>query len=113
LIDAERLYSRFAADSLIFDATVRAARTEGLLLSFVRCSEINSGNKIVAALKSTEVNDSLSEGVMSLLAKLTFVGFALSPNQLEFLDDDQGMGHPVAEWLWRTVRSTHRAMGYA
>lgn len=89
LVDGEKIYSRFAAASLIVEARVRIPRVDDLLVHFVGSSEIITEHEIVSRLTASGMPIGDLETVITLLGELTFLGFEVAPTRFDFLYDEQ------------------------
>lgn len=89
IFSGEKLYSRFALDSLIVEAEVRLPRVEDLVLHFVQSSEVLNETDIQDRLIASGIPVHELPAVVNLFGELTFIGFEVTPNRFDFMYDEQ------------------------
>jgi hypothetical protein len=80
------LYSRFALDSLIVEATPRVPSIEDVLLHLVGATNVVPEETLREAVKSAGITEDPSV-IIDTLGELTFIGYEVAPNRFEFLYD--------------------------
>jgi hypothetical protein len=105
LLEGEAQYSRFAIDSLIVESKARFVKAEKLLLEFLSSSEVVTEHEISAKMASAGLAAQDLESLLTLLAELTFIGFEVTPNRFQFLNDERD-AHKIATMARKTADDT-------
>lgn len=85
IIQAEKVYSEYALNSLLAETEIQFPDMERLLIEFVGADEIISKARIEELARAANIDgDSINEAI-ELLCENTFLGLEIDPGKFEFL----------------------------
>lgn len=89
VLEAEKLYSQFALDSLLVEDGVAPGSLEKIVFEFLGSSAVIAYSDIKSIILKAEVPDENVDDVIEHLSMLTFIGLEVKDGEYRFADDPQ------------------------